>query len=208
MMFQKPRELPHNLYTSTYENGIACYKNSESAIRILIHTRKQNFSKTCYTKAAPAEILNLGLWQKQVSLSRSRRDFNVTTRQLTLLRWVVWRSGFAQSIPFTRFRGGTHAHLTAEPSSAPSTHGKGRFHFLHFSCLSRSFIPAYDFTVLEYPETGGDLQCKDFRGCQENVPEDFLDICIWMLTNVEHFRLRLSSEKRQRDLESITARSD
>ncbi|EYB91712.1 hypothetical protein Y032_0203g1851 [Ancylostoma ceylanicum] len=60
---------------------------------------------------------------------------------------------------------GTHAHPTAEHSSAPSTHCKERIHFLHFSLLTRSFIPAYEFIVPKNPEIRGNLLRKDFCGC-------------------------------------------
>ncbi|EYC43748.1 hypothetical protein Y032_0481g2244, partial [Ancylostoma ceylanicum] len=63
------------------------------------------------------------------------------------------------------FRGETHAHPTAGHSSAPSTHGKQRLHSSHFSLLSRSFIPAYEFTVPKNPKIRGNLQRKDFCGC-------------------------------------------
>ncbi|EYC25599.1 hypothetical protein Y032_0011g1293 [Ancylostoma ceylanicum] len=102
--------------------------------------------------------------EKQGSLSRPRRPFKGPTRQLTLSPWVVWCSGRMQCIPFTRFRGGTQTHPTAEHSSAPSTHGKERLYFLHFSLLSRSFIPAYEFNVPKNPEIQGNLQREDFRG--------------------------------------------
>ncbi|EYB99199.1 hypothetical protein Y032_0124g1215 [Ancylostoma ceylanicum] len=68
-------------------------------------------------------------------------------------RWglVVWHSECAQCVPSIGFRGGTRAHPATEHSSAPSTHGKERLHFLHFSNLSRSFISVYEFTVPKKP---------------------------------------------------------
>ncbi|EYB82448.1 hypothetical protein Y032_0360g3456 [Ancylostoma ceylanicum] len=95
--------------------------------------------------------------EKQGSLSRPRRVFNGTTRRLTLSSWVVWHSGRVQCVPFTGFRGRTCAHPTAEHSSAPSTHGKERLHFLHFLRFSRSFIPAYEFAAPKNPEVWGNL---------------------------------------------------
>ncbi|EYC44108.1 hypothetical protein Y032_0472g2073 [Ancylostoma ceylanicum] len=85
-------------------------------------------------------------------------------RQLTLPRWVVWRSGRVHCVPFTGFRDGTHAHPAAEHSSAPSTHGKQRLPFLLFSLLLRSSIHAYEFTVPKNSEIRGNLQRKDFCG--------------------------------------------
>ncbi|EYC39058.1 hypothetical protein Y032_0679g1463 [Ancylostoma ceylanicum] len=70
-----------------------------------------------------------------------------------------------QCVPFTGFRGGTHVHLTEEHSSAPSTHGKERLHFLHFSLLSNNFIRAYELTFPKNPKIRGNLKRKDFRGC-------------------------------------------
>ncbi|EYC13020.1 hypothetical protein Y032_0045g1221 [Ancylostoma ceylanicum] len=76
-----------------------------------------------------------------------------------------WRSGCTQYVPFKWFRGETRAHPTAEHSSAPSMRGKKCLYFLHFSLLSRSFIPAYEFTVPKNPLIRENLQSKDFRGC-------------------------------------------
>ncbi|EYC32345.1 hypothetical protein Y032_0003g1526 [Ancylostoma ceylanicum] len=41
--------------------------------------------------------------EKQESLSRPRRPFKGPTRQLTLSRWVVWRIGCVQCVPFTGY---------------------------------------------------------------------------------------------------------
>ncbi|EYC33268.1 hypothetical protein Y032_0002g696 [Ancylostoma ceylanicum] len=102
--------------------------------------------------------------EKQVSPSRPHRHFKGPTRQLTLSPWVVWRSRRVQCVPFTGFRGPTHAHPTEEHLSAPLTHGKKHLYFLHFSLLLRSFIPAYEFTVPKNPEIRENLPREDFRG--------------------------------------------
>ncbi|EYC24367.1 hypothetical protein Y032_0014g2469 [Ancylostoma ceylanicum] len=54
--------------------------------------------------------------------------------------------------------------IHTDHSYAPSTLTKERLRFLHFSRLSRSFIPAYE--LIDPKKTGirGNLQCYDFSG--------------------------------------------
>ncbi|EYC04080.1 hypothetical protein Y032_0090g2403 [Ancylostoma ceylanicum] len=59
----------------------------------------------------------------------------------------------------------THAHPTAEHSSAPSTNGEEHLCFLRFLRFPRSFVPAYEFAVPKNREIRGNLQRKDSRGC-------------------------------------------
>ncbi|EYC12962.1 hypothetical protein Y032_0045g1185 [Ancylostoma ceylanicum] len=64
---------------------------------------------------------------------------------------LIAQSSAVQSmefVPFTGFRGGTYAHLTAEHLSALSTHEKQLLHFLGFSRLPHHFNTRYEFTVL------------------------------------------------------------